>query len=101
MNYFKKRGITIWYILYFMLVFVLVWCFGIYKCIHPEEGDIVNEIFPGLDGWMCTHFITYTIVGVIWPDSIVLTIIISIVWEMLETTLGTLNQDFKRNTDCH
>ena len=102
MKYLKNRGVTIWYFLYFLFIICLVFSVGIYNCKNPEEGDIVQrKLFPGLDGWLITHFLAYIVVGAIWPKTFALSLFLGILWEIIEVTLGKLKPEMLRGvTHC-
>ena len=42
----------------------------------------------GLDGWSITHFSFFCLIGILYPDTFVLSMSIGIIWELIETYIG-------------
>ena len=81
------------YIFYFVGVATLVCLYGAYKCIWLKDDYLAKNIM-GIDGWALSHFITFAIAGVLFPDSFFATLCIGILWEILEYTFQNTHNKF-------
>jgi hypothetical protein len=88
-NYIDTRYVTI-----FVICILVIFLYGRYRCANSDFQDpLQGSIIPSmknhdLDGWSAVHFLFYMFVGYLYPDSIVLTLTLSILWEIFELYVG-------------
>lgn len=59
------------------------------RCAYPDFKDplgIHSELY--IDGWLLSHFITFGIVGYVFPTHFYLAMILGVLWEIFEYLLG-------------
>ena len=90
------------YWIYFLTIGISVFIYGKYRCEFKQNTDILAiEPIPGIDGWIISHFVTFAIAGLLFPDTFYITIILGIAWEFFEMYLGiTKPKLLKGITDC-
>jgi hypothetical protein len=97
-NIFKN--IDIWYILIFIICVISILLYGRYSCINNNFKDpLQKSLIPfiknhDLDGWSGIHLIFYIIIGLLYPKTLILTMILSIIWEIFETWVKFIKPDF-------
>ena len=92
-----------WYWIFFITIIMLIFAYGKYRCINPKYKDILAmELVKGIDGWIISHFIAFAIIGTIYPDTLILSTILGILWEIFEIILGKSKPSILKGiTDCH
>ena len=93
------------YPLFFLLVLItwsLVFIYGKLKCMYPNYKDILSiQITKYFDGWLFIHFIIYTLTGIFFPESFYLSMIIGIIWELIEMWIGNTKPEILKGIgDC-
>ena len=82
MNYYK-------YAITMILPLLFIFPYGKYRCSHKSFKDpLETNLFYGLDGWSATHFFWFMVMGYIYPETIVLSMSIGILWELFEHYYG-------------
>lgn len=78
------------YYLFFILCVATIYIYGFYRCLFTSYNDpLERKIGLGsLDGWSLTHIIFYTVIGYMFPDKIIQTMLFGIVWEIFENLYG-------------
>ena len=91
-----------WYWIFFITIIILIFVYGKYRCINPDYKDILElEPIKGLDGWIISHFVAFAIIGTLYPDTLILSTILGILWEIFEIGLGKIKPSFLKGiTDC-
>ena len=85
--------------LYCLLIIIcplLITLYGYYRCKNIEtHKDVLSfELFNnsskkyGLDGWSISHLLFYMLLGYLFPNKIILTLSLGIIWELFETYIG-------------
>ena len=88
---------------YFIIIFVSIFSiflYGKYRCDNITKHKDVLEfsLFHkseelGLDGWSITHYCLYVVFGYLYPNVLVVTISLGILWELFETYVGIYKPD--------
>ena len=84
------------YCLFIIFCPLLIGLYGYYRCKNLETH---NDLFGfslfnnsqsdyGLDGWSLTHLFFYMLIGYLFPEKMVFTISLGIIWELFETYIG-------------
>lgn len=91
-----------WYWIFFITIIISIFVYGKYRCVNPDYKDILElEPIKGLDGWIISHFIAFAIIGTLYPDTLILSTILGILWEIFEIGLGKIKPSFLKGiTDC-
>jgi|TARA_B110000259_G_scaffold159331_1_gene182293 hypothetical protein len=76
------------YILLFILPLIFIFSYGKYRCDNKDFKDPLEKKILELDGWSATHFLFFMVVGFIYPDTIILSMIMGILWELFEHYYG-------------
>lgn len=87
---------------YFAVIICLIFAYGLImiKCFGEDRFiyvDFMNKvivelpILGGIAGWPISHFICFFIAGLLFPNCFVLIFFLGVLWEIVETVLGTLN----------
>ena len=92
-----------WYWIFFITIIILIFVYGKYRCVNPDYKDILElEPIKGLDGWIISHFVAFAIIGTLYPDTLILSTILGILWEIFEIILGKSKPSILKGiTDCH
>ena len=92
-----------WYLIFFITIIISIFVYGKYRCVNPDYKDILAmELVKGIDGWIISHFVAFAIIGTLYPDTLILSIILGILWEIFEICLGKIKPSFLKGiTDCH
>ena len=85
-------------ILYCLLIIIcplLIALYGYYRCknIKTHDDYLGFDLFNnskkyGLDGWSISHLLFYMLLGYLFPNKIILTLSLGIIWELFETFIG-------------
>lgn len=90
---------------------VIVLIIGVYSIIlvRTKSMDFMNKKFvditlfnePCCSLWAVSHFVLYFVLGIMFPNCQVLFIIMGVLWELTESTIGYFTKSFfnKINTD--
>lgn len=84
--------------IYVIVVFAIV-LYGHYLR-KTETKDILERKIidhpscPGFDGWACSHFLLFGLLGFLFPGHHVQALVVSLGWEGVEHFLGTNNLEF-------
>jgi len=83
------------YYLYFLCVLLVtsgVFIYGKIICTFIWIPDFLSYRYnESIDGWMITHLIFYTLTGIFFPNTFIMSMIIGIVWEIFEDWLARTN----------
>ena len=92
-----------WYWIFCFLIVATIFVYGKFRCMYPKYKDIlVPQHIKGIDGWYLTHFCTFAVLGTLYPDTLLLSFILGISWEMFECILGMTKPKFLKGvTECH
>lgn len=80
-----------------IISFCLIYTYGNFLEKY-EIPDILQKKFAncqGCDGWGLSHVILYIILGYLFPDKHFLFMLLSVIWEFVETYLGIHLKSFK------
>ena len=86
-NLFKHANIY-FYLTYIIVVIVII-CYGSYNCLINKKDILQYKWFKqkylkSFDGWLFSHFILFFIMGYLFPHSIRLSFLFSVIWELFE-----------------
>jgi hypothetical protein len=78
------------YFLLFLLPLCFIFPYGKYRCTHKSFKDPLEKMIGigELDGWSVSHFTFFMLVGYIYPNTIIQTSMIGILWELFEHLYG-------------
>ena len=90
--------------LYFILFFVCastIILYGRYRCLNIDKyKDPLQFCFNetcDLDGWSITHLLFYMFIGYLYPQTLILTMFFSGLWELFEYYVGHYKPPFMEN----
>jgi hypothetical protein len=80
-----------YYYLSFCVPLLLILIYGTYRCSHKEYKDPLEMTIgiKGLDGWSLTHVMFFMIMGYLFPNTLIQTMILGMIWESFEHISGT------------
>ena len=91
------KSINIYYPILMLSCVGIIASYGRYRCNHIQEHkDILEfDLFKnsskyGLDGWSISHFSFFCLLGILYPNTIVISMTIGIIWELMETYVGLM-----------
>jgi|688.fasta_scaffold272622_3 hypothetical protein len=87
----KVNGTTICMHHVIIICVILIFLYGIIVRKYLKK-DILEYKFgkcTGCDYWAVTHFLFFVLLGYLWPNLLVELAIIGVLWEFIETYLGT------------
>lgn len=98
MNHKLKKAITIYVIIFILIILYFGALLILYGYSDLAEKDILNKKLTtkslfgsnGVSYWGFTHFIMYAILGYMLPTYFIPLTIVGILWEFLETLLGRI-----------
>jgi len=77
------------YAIFLIIPIIFIALYWYYRCHNrPYKDPLEISIISDLDGWSITHIIFFMILGYNFPNTFILSIIIGILWELCEYTLG-------------
>ena len=85
--------------LFWLLIIIcplLIGLYGYYTCnnLKTYKDYLTMDLFNnsskkyGLDGWSVTHLLFYMLLAYLFPNKIILTVSLGIIWELVEMFLG-------------
>lgn len=106
-NLFKHTNI--YFYLTYIIVVVVIFYYGHYRCKHIKDHTDILEFqlfehksLKNFDGWCCTHFVLFSIMGYVFPHSIRLSFLFSVIWELFEYSNEKFQPKFLNGiTDCN
>ena len=92
-----------WYWVFGFSVVATIFIYGKIRCMYPDYKDVlIYEPIKGIDGWSLSHFFTFTILGTLYPNTFLLSLLMGILWELFEFILGVIKPKILKGiTDCH
>jgi len=75
-----------------MVIILSIFTYGWVRCNIPYFSgyDVFGTRFSRwVDGWVILHFIVFMVAGMIFPDALILSMTIGILWEVFEYLCGT------------
>jgi hypothetical protein len=78
--------------IFLMLIAFGVFIMGYIRC-KIKYDPLLYKFTAKIDGWLISHFITYVIVGIYFPDTFIYAMLLGVLWEFIETYLGKNNPD--------
>jgi len=101
-NLFKHTNI--YFYLTYIIVVVVIFGYGHYRCKHIKDHTDILEFqlfehksLKNFDGWCCTHFVLFFIMGYLFPHSIRLSFLFSVIWELFEYYNGKYRPEVLKN----
>ena len=87
-------------------ILIMYWLFLAMNCglANASNCDNINrvlfdtKIIGNFGGWNLTHLIFYYFVGLLFPDCILIAMVIGVIWEIFEEILGSINLPGMVNT---
>jgi hypothetical protein len=104
-NLFKHTNI--YFYLTYIIVVVVIFGYGSYHCSFTKKDGLQYKLFnhkllSNIDGWCCTHFVLFSIMGYVFPHSIRLSFLFSVIWELFEYYNEKYKPDITQNaTNCN
>ena len=89
-----------YYYLYFFICISIIFLYGRFRCLNlnnykdPLENGIKKTSF---DGWSLTHLFFNMLIGFLYPNTFILTLIFGILWELFETYIGLYEPSIFKN----
>ena len=78
------------YLLFAMLPILFIMPYGKFRCTHKKYKDpLETPLLWSLDGWSGTHFFWFMVIGYVYPETLILSTILGISWELFEHYYGT------------
>lgn len=106
MNHELKKAITVYVVIFILIILYFGTLLSLYGYSDLAEKDILNKkitkkSFFGSNGvsyWGFTHFIMYAILGYMLPNCFIPLTIVGILWELFETLMGriTMPEEIKK-----
>ncbi len=87
----KIGNIEISVIVIILAVIIVIFIYG-YIVRNYLHKDVLEQNFAsctGCDYWAGSHFLLFMLLGYMFPDKLLLMMILGIIWEFIETYLGT------------
>jgi len=82
-NYYLK------YTLLLIIPLLFIFPYGNFRCTHKKFKDpLESPLFWGLDGWSITHILLFMVLGYMYPDTFLLSMMVGITWELFEHFYG-------------
>ena len=80
----------LYYISLFVICVVVILFYSRYRCLNKEsfKDPLESSIFFILDGWSMTHLLFYMLIGYLFPNYLLLTTFLGILWELFEHYSG-------------
>jgi phosphatidylserine decarboxylase len=89
------EGITPGYLMLGLLAPAIVFFYGWYRCknIATHKDILEFSLFKesnkyGVDGWLLSHYLFFTLIGFVYPDTMRLSVLAGIMWELFEWYCG-------------
>ena len=80
------------YTLYFLCVFIVigsVFLYGKIRCTFKWFSDPLSFSYNhNVDGWILSHLVCFTLAGIYFPNTFILSMIVGILWEIFEDWVG-------------
>ena len=75
---------------------VLIGAYGKYRCDHPTYKDPLERecALLGLDGWSATHAVFFFVLGFLYPQHFLLSVLAGVAWELFEGLAGRMRPGF-------
>ena len=100
----NAHKLTPTYFILIITVIIIIGVYGHYRAVFSKSyKDVLeNELFKGsgkygLDGWSITHYLCFLVAGYIYPDTLLITMGMGILWELFETYVGIYKPKFLEN----
>ena len=94
-NIFKNIDVP--YFLLFFACSIFVIFYGRYRCVNiKNHKDILENMVIkrlAIDGWSISHLCFFMLIGFLYPNSLVLNMILGSIWELFETYIGYYKPD--------
>ena len=91
-----------YFLLYVVCISAII-LYGKYRCnsVKRRKDFLEFELFKssgkyGIDGWSITHITFNGIVGYLYPNALVPSMILGGIWELIETYIGIYNPKFMK-----
>lgn len=84
MNKLKQH---IYATIFLFCIGISVFIYGNIRC-KKQIDPLIYRFAGKIDGWMVSHFIVYSIIGTLFPDTFIFSMIISVLWELFEYQMG-------------
>ena len=103
---FKKyiKSLDARYFLLYVVCISAIALYGKYRCEHiKDHKDVLElELFKGsskygIDGWSITHFTFNAIIGYLYPKTVILSMVLGGIWELIETYMGIYKPKIKKD----
>jgi hypothetical protein len=100
-NVFNTK-VDVLYILWFAFIMFLVFFYSYLYCQFKIINFMNFKLTNRIDGWTISHFIAFAVAGFFFPNTLVLSMILGILWEIFEWTAGRLKPSLlKPFGECH
>lgn len=93
--------VDVLYILWFAFIMFLVFFYGYLRCSFKFTDILSFKLSKRIDGWLISHFIAFAVAGFFFPNTLVLSMVIGILWEIIEWIIGITKPSFLKGIgDC-
>ena len=88
------RGVKVPCVAIYIVVVIVIVAYGYYLRTTGTKDVLEKKVIdhpscPGFDGWAVTHFLSFGLLGFLYPGHYVQFLVASFVWEGIEHLLGT------------
>jgi hypothetical protein len=100
-NVFNTK-VDVLYILWFLFIIFLVMSYSFLYCQFKFFDFMTHKYTKHISGWLISHFIAFAVAGFFFPNTLVLSMILGILWEIVEWSGGKFKPSFlKPFGECH
>jgi hypothetical protein len=85
--------------IYALCIISFIFIYGKIRCDYKGYYDPLQFKLPfwDLDGWSVTHFIAFTLLGFVYPEYTMISMMYGILWELFEFYYGYFQPQFLAN----
>ena len=85
----KGKQICIYHIIILCIAFIFLYGMLVRKYFKKDILELKFGKCVGCDYWAVTHFLFFVLLGYLWPKSLAELAILGVLWEFIESYLGT------------
>ena len=83
------------YILSTIIIVSTIFIYGKMRCANKNFVDpLSHSKYVFVDGWLLSHYIVFALAGYYYPQSFCMSMILGILWEVIEVLLGVYKPSF-------
>ena len=105
----KKSKINSWYFILFFVSIIFIYTVSVIRCKYSriellEPESKFNYILKkyklydyGVDIWSFIHYVFYLLIGYLYPNSLIITMLLGLLWELSEFYIGEKKPSLLKN----